>query len=239
MRLYSELVDWYRLLDPLADHEEEAQIYDRALREAGVPDGGTLLELGAGAGHNFYLKRRYRCVLTDLSPAMLALSRELNPECEHVVGDMRTLRLDRAFDAVFVHDAVMYMTTEEMLAQAIATAYAHTRRGGVALFAPDCVRETFSDGAVLLEADEGARSLRGVEWSWDPDPADCISATDYTLLLREGATMRSVHDRVVEGLFPRATWARLLAEAGFVVSTVERHLDGDGVHDELFIGRRP
>ena len=41
---------------------------------------------------------------------MLELSRTLNPDCEHLEGDMRTLRLGRTFDAVLIHDAVMYMT---------------------------------------------------------------------------------------------------------------------------------
>ena len=42
---------------------------------------------------------------------MLDLSRTINPECEHVQGDMRTLRLGRVFDAIFVEDAVMYLTS--------------------------------------------------------------------------------------------------------------------------------
>ena len=32
--------------------------------------------------------------LTDIAPGMLAMSESINPECEHIVGDMRTLRLD-------------------------------------------------------------------------------------------------------------------------------------------------
>ena len=72
----------------------------------------TLLELGSGGGNNAsHLKHRFECTLTDLSPEMLALSRTLNPECEHIEGDMRTLRLERTFDAVFVHDAIAYITT--------------------------------------------------------------------------------------------------------------------------------
>ena len=51
-------------------------------------------------------------VLVEPSAGMLQVSRALNPECEHVQGDMRTVRLDRRFDLVFVHDAVCYMTTE-------------------------------------------------------------------------------------------------------------------------------
>jgi len=51
----------------------------------------TVLELGSGAGHNaLHLKPHARCTLTDVSEEMLGLSRELNPECEHLLGDMRT-----------------------------------------------------------------------------------------------------------------------------------------------------
>src|SRR3954465_3737423 len=124
--LYGELTPWYRLLDPVADHADEAAAYGRAPEAAayvrgregaGAPGGGTLLELGAGAGGNAsFVKRTFRCTLTDLSPPMLALSRALNPDCEHLPGDMRTLRLQRQFDAVLVHDAVAYMTTRADLA---------------------------------------------------------------------------------------------------------------------------
>lgn len=33
-------------------------------------------------------------------------------DCDHLVADLRTLRLDTRFDAVFVHDAVDYLRTE-------------------------------------------------------------------------------------------------------------------------------
>ena len=74
---------------------------------------------------------------------MLELSRGLNPGCEHLLGDMRTLRLGRTFDAVLIHDAVMYMTSEADLRAALETAFVHLRPGGAAVVAPDCVRETF------------------------------------------------------------------------------------------------
>src|SRR5262245_15324138 len=41
-----------------------------------------------------------------------ALAVKLNPECEHIVGDMRSMQLDRTFDVVFIHDAIAYMTNE-------------------------------------------------------------------------------------------------------------------------------
>jgi SAM-dependent methyltransferase len=236
--LYDELVPWYRLLDPPEDHLDEATSYQQALERAATPRPETLLELGAGAGHNaFHLKRRFRCTLTDLSEPMLALSRELNPECEHLAGDMRALDLGRRFDAVLVHDAVAYMTTEADLGAAARTAFAHTRPGGAALFAPDCVRETFEERSVLHRGDDGRRSLRCLEWTWDPDPGDDTYTVEYAFLLRDGTELRAVHDRHVEGLFSRATWTRVLGEAGFEVELAARPLD-DGA-DQVFLCRRP
>jgi len=167
---------------------------------------------------------------------MQALSRELNPECEHVAGDMRTLRLGRAFDAVLVHDAVMHMTTKEDLDAVARTAFAHTRPGGVAIFAPDCVRETFQEHAMLHAREDGARALRCLEWAWDPDPWDDTFVTEFAFLLRRGSEMKAVHDRQVFGLFSRKTWLRILGEAGFLVETPARHPDGRV--DTFFVCRR-
>ena len=171
MRLYSELADWFHLLTAPEDYAEEAAEIVR-LAEATV-DGElrTLLELGSGGGNNAsHLKARFDCTLTDVSEEMLALSRSLNPECEHIAGDMRTLRLGRTFDVVLVHDAVVYMTTEDDLRAAFATAFAHTRPGGVALFQPDCTRETLVEKTDCGGHDGDGRSLRYLEWVRDPDP---------------------------------------------------------------------
>jgi trans-aconitate methyltransferase len=106
----------------------------------------TILELGSGGGNNAsHMKAHATLTLTDLSPEMLELSRSLNPECEHIQGDMTTLRLDRTFDGVFVHDAVSYLTTEVQLRAAVETAFVHTRPGGAAIFCPDHVRERFRE----------------------------------------------------------------------------------------------
>src|SRR5690606_24466285 len=170
---------------------------------------------------------------------MQALSRELNPDCEHVLGDMRSLRLGRTFDAVLVHDAVMYMTSEEDLLAAAHTAFVHTRPGGSAVFAPDCVRATFSEGTNLHSGQQGTRALRCIEWSWDPDPCDQTYLVEYGFLLRDGDEVRMVHDRHVEGLFSIETWQRVLGSVGYRVETFERPLDDGGQHDHVFLAHRP
>ena len=41
LALYDELVPWYRLLDPLADHEDEATLFAAGFRRAVVPEPRT------------------------------------------------------------------------------------------------------------------------------------------------------------------------------------------------------
>jgi SAM-dependent methyltransferase len=237
--LYSDLVSWYRLVDPPEDHEEEAASYRAAFERAAVKPPQTLLELGSGGGHNaVHLKGRFQCTLADRSAPMLALSRELNPDCEHLVGDMRSLRLGRTFDVVLVHDAVVYMTTEGDLLATAETAFTHTAPGGAAIFAPDALRETFRETTEVIHGEEGGRALRCLLWTWDPNPTDSTCIADFAFLLRDGDTMSAIHDQHVEGLFPKATWERILAAVGYHVETVSRPI-GDGNVDDVFLCRRP
>lgn len=237
--IYGDLTNWYSLLDPRADHLGEATAYREAILRGIDGEKKTLLELGAGAGNNaWFFKDQFRCTLTDVSEPMLALSRVQNPECEHLLGDMRTLRLAREFDAVLVHDAVCYMTTREQLRQAAETAFVHLRVGGAAVFAPDCLRDSFEAGSSLLECDEGERSLRGIEWSWKADANDETYQVEYALLLRDGGDVRAVHDRHTEGLFSRATWFEVLESVGFTVETFQRPSDDEGAFDEVFLCKK-
>jgi hypothetical protein len=241
-KMYTELASWWPLLSPPGDYAEEAAFYLRALVEACERPPHTLLELGSGGGNNAsHLKSRFQMVLVDLAPGMLAVSRRLNPECEHVEGDMRTVRLGRQFDCVFVHDAVVYMTTEADLRKAIETAFVHCKPGGAALFAPDHIKENFRPSTDSGGRDGERESLRYLEWTWDPDPTDTTYVVDYAYLLRgSDGSVRVVHDRHTEGLFRRADWLRLLSQAGFRPNAVPfEHSQLDPGTYEVFIARRP
>lgn len=237
LKLYNELADWWPLLSPPEDYTEEAEYIWQVLSEAGLPAGPALLELGSGGGSNaFHLKRRFAQVtLTDLSPAMLEVSRRLNPESEHLQGDMRTLRLGRLFDVVFIHDAIGYMTAAGDLRQAVDTAFAHCKAGGVALFVPDHVRETFQPSTKHFGLDGEGRALRYLEWAYDPDESDSTYAVELACLMREGnQPARVEHEQHLLGLFSRAEWLVLLSAAGFEAGIVH-----DPYERDLFLCRRP
>ena len=242
--LYAELAPWFHLLTPPEEYGEEAAAILELLRQHIDGPLGTLLELGSGGGNTAsHLRRDFRLTLTDVSPEMLELSRTINPDTEHVVGDMRTLRLGRTFDAVLIHDAICYMTTSSDLRAAVSTAFEHLRPGGAAVFEPDHIRETF-EAATDHGGDDGprqtdgrlGRALRYLEWKTDPDPADTTYQVDYAILLRhEDGTTEVRHDRHVEGLFSRSEWLGILAEVGFeAISAVE-----DAWERVVFVGRRP
>lgn len=216
-RLYRDLAGWWPLISPPKEYADEAAYLVAVLESAVVPVH-DVLDLGSGGGHvALHLKDHFALTLVDISPQMLEVSRRLNPECAHLRGDMRTLRLGREFDAVLVHDAVDYITTRGDLRQVIETAFAHCRPGGIAVFVPDYVKDTFRD----LTGGGGGTDFAGRhgsfrERTWDPDPADDWVQAEYEITLREAdGTTEVVRETHRLGAFSRRTWRSLLAETGF------------------------
>jgi SAM-dependent methyltransferase len=220
-RLYTDLAAWWPLFSPPSEYVEEAADLLPAL--LAVPDRppATLLELGSGGGSlACHLKARLTLTLSDRSADMLAVSQKVNPGCEHVLGDMRTLDLGREFDLVLIHDAIMYATDSASVRASLATAYRHCRPGGAALIVPDCVRETFQERTSTggIDATDG-RGLRYLEWTWDPNPRDESFEVALAFILRDpSGAIRSDSDRHRCGLFPRAAWLAWIDEAGFAPS---------------------
>lgn len=220
-KLYDELASWWHLLSSPAHYADEAKFIRRVLRESCVNPPRTVLELGSGGGNNAsHLKRFFQMTLVDISRKMLRESRKLNPECEHVYGDMRTVRLKRTFDAVFIHDAIMYITSERDLLKVMQTAFVHCNPGGTIVIVPDCTRETFAPGTKHGGHDGETRGMRYLQWTYDPNPNDNTYYVDFVYMLREAnGKTRAIEDRHTFGLFSHATWIRLLAQAGFAPGT--------------------
>jgi len=245
-RLYSELAGWWPLISPPGEYADEAAYLGEVLGSAARPVR-DVLDLGCGGGHvAVYLKPRFMMTLVDLSQDMLEVSRQLNPECAHVPGDMRTVRLDATFDAVLVHDAVDYVTSEPDLRQVIETAFAHCRPGGIAVFVPDHLADTFrASGGRGGSSDPDGRQASFREWTWDPDPGDDWVRAEYEFMLRAAdGTVQVVREAHQLGAFGRETWLRLLADAGFNpvthdASVAARSTAAGRMPANLFTGRRP
>jgi SAM-dependent methyltransferase len=241
MQFYTTLADWWPLLSPVDDYAEEADELQHLIATH-HPSARTLLELGSGGGHiASYLRSHYVCCLTDLSAEMLAVSRRLNPTCEHVQGDMRTLDLGRTFDVVLAHDAIDYMTSERDLALACDTAWRHLAPGGLVVLLPDTVAERYEPGTDVSGGDGAdGRSARLFEWSEAVAPGTTQAAVHYAFLLREAdGQMHTVYERHETGVFPEATWVRILTERGFAVRVVSETSAEDRQARRFFLGSRP
>jgi SAM-dependent methyltransferase len=238
-RLYRDLAGWWPLISPPSEYAGDAAVIERAFDEA-LPVR-TLLDLGSGGGHvSRYLHRDRLVTLVDISADMLAVSRQLNPDCRHVLGDMRTIRLGELFDAVLVHDAVDYVTSRDDLALVVGTAAAHCRPGGIAVFAPDHTAETFRPGNGAGGGRDGSgRQASFTEHTTDPDPADDWILAEYEFTLRDAVgTVTVVPEAHRLGSFGRDTWLRLLSGAGFTAQVCP--LAGTGRAPRLlFVGRTP
>ena len=230
---YEGIADWWPVISPPSEYAEEAALYVEMIRSAARSSGRgpvrEVLELGSGGGNNAsHMKRAFALTLVEPSDRMREVSRALNPECIHLAGDMRDIRLGRTFDAVFVHDAVDYMTTEDDLRAALATVAAHLSAGGVALVVPDATFETFEEATEHGGGeDESGRRARYLQWTLPPAPGETSYTVHYAFLLREpDGSVRTIHDVHRCGVFGRAMWIRLFGEVGLSATLAPRTIEG-------------
>lgn len=126
----------YDLLYENKDSASEARWVMDSLQRHGLPDGATVLELGAGTGRHARHLADLGCEVTGVDPSteMLAMAIR-HPRVSLRNGDGRDIRLDREFDAVVALFHVMsYQKTVADAQSFFTTAAAHTKSGGLFAF---------------------------------------------------------------------------------------------------------
>ncbi len=218
-RLYDDLAYLMPFISPHEEYEEEAMHWKRVLRDKLGEGKHSLLELGAGGGFNlFHLKNEFEITASDISQQMLDLCSKLNPEIVLYQGDMRTLRLQKKFKAVLIHDAISYMLTEDELLAAFKTAADHLEPEGVFITSPDNFIETIK----FPKVDYSIHKFENIEvtyteYTYDPDINDNSIETIMTYYIRDKNGFSIEYDRHITGLFTETTWIRLMEKAGFIV----------------------
>jgi SAM-dependent methyltransferase len=216
-RFYDDLAWLWPVVSPAADYAEEVGTFRARLTRNGVADGSRVLHLGCGGGSiDYNLARNYRVTGVDMSAAMLEQARRVNPDVDYVQGDMRSVRLERTFDAVLVHDAISYMTSRDELVQVYRTAATHLRPGGVLIALPEEIRERVTHPPHIAKYDAGERTVWMAELSHDPDPRDNTFEDIYVFIIRESdGSVRAVTDRHTHGVFEIGDFLGAIDEAGF------------------------
>ncbi len=218
-RLYSDLAWTWPIISPPEDYVEEAEAFCQAVKEHALGEVRTVLHLGCDGGHaDLTLKKHFEVTGVDVSEDMLALARRLNPEVTYLRGDMRTVRLEKTFDATMIFDSLAYMVTEKELASAFTTAFVHLRPGGVfCTFVEETLDRFQQNKTRFLTHKQGDVTVTLIENYFDPDPADTSYEATLVCLIRRGTELEIETDRHLCGVFPLETWLDVLREVGFEV----------------------
>jgi SAM-dependent methyltransferase len=222
-RLYGDLAWLWPIISRKEQYIEEAEGFSQTIWGYSQIEARDLLHLGCGGGHlDFTLKKHFSITGVDVSEAMLTLARQLNPEIDYRVGDMRTVRLDRLFDAVIIADSIDYMLTADDLKAAFATAYAHLKPGGVFCTYAEEIDGRFQQNRTGYDVDsEDNVHTVFIENRFDPDPNDTTYEMVFIYLIRENGQLTVETDRHLGGIFSLETWVNALNGVGFAVHIIE------------------
>lgn len=143
MAVFGNYSKYYNLLYKDKDYAGEAD-YVHRLIQTHRPGAQSILDLGCGTGrHDLLLAQKgYQIVGVDISGDMLAVARSQiaagAARSESVYfqeGDIRSVRLDRSFDAVIsLFHVISYQTQNEDLLAAFKTVRCHLNSTGVFVF---------------------------------------------------------------------------------------------------------
>ena len=235
-QLYSE---YYDLLYRDKDYAAEAEYVTRTLRAAS-PEAHTVLEFGSGTGKHGRLLARHGLAVcgVERSESMVAAARQetgngplTGDGAFHCMqGDIRTLSLGRAFDAVIaLFHVISYQTTNADLLLTFNCAARHLNAGGLFLFdvwhGPAVLRERPSVRVKRVEG-ESALLTRIAEPELDTNTS--VVTVRYTMLAESKVSARLTRfseEHRMRYLFP--TEIDLLAgQSGFKVERSEEFVTG-------------
>lgn len=134
--------------DPVAFYRTHAAEFDaersRELCEkpwldaflAQVPKGGSVLDLGCGAGDpikSYIAGQGFALTGLDSTPAFIELARERLPDCEWIEADMREFDLARRFDGIIAWHSFFHLTAQAQR-DCIRCLAAHASANAVLMF---------------------------------------------------------------------------------------------------------
>lgn len=189
---------------------------------------GSVLDLGCGTGlHLAALQQAFGCsaVGVDVQPELIEYAQATHPNVELHLGDLRSVRLGRQFDAVVcLGNSLSYQLTDDDLLAAAKTFAAHTRSGGHVVILT-MMRPLIGGGCSTLNNQFVTATVESRS-SWDADTR--IVTTMRTWRHKDGSVDE---DHMRRRVTPLGELADLLTEAGFAdVAAVER--------DQIFVTAR-
>ena len=138
LRFYDRYAQYYDSIYSFKNYRKESNKLDEFIHKYKRSRGKDLLDVACGTGnHIAFLKKRYHVQGLDLSPQMLEIAREKNPEITFHQGDMTDFQLAQQFDAVTcLFSAIGHVRSRKKLEGAIRRMAAYLKPGGLLLVEP-------------------------------------------------------------------------------------------------------
>ena len=217
------------------DYEREARYVAACIRRH-LPAPRSILDVGCGTGLHLaaFVELGFDAEGVELSEGMIAEAQRRVPGVPVHLGDMRTFRLGRCFDAVVcLFSAIGYMTTVDELTTAVVNMRDHLVDGGVLVVEPWFKPADWHDGAVFAEGtEEGELAVARASRSWREGDVSVIEM--HYALARPDRTWSCTESHRM-GLFTTATQLQVFRDAGFVVEHENEGITNRG----LFVAVKP
>lgn len=239
--VFSDYARYYDLLYKDKDYNGEAT-YIANLIKRYCPETQSLLELGSGTGIHASLlaEKGYAVHGIERSPEMLARSQTLAQEIEEIrhrltfsSGDIRTVRLERRFDAVIsLFHVISYQATNADVLAAFTTAKHHLMSGGLFVF------DVWYGPAVLTErpavrikriADDQIDVTRLAEPVLHPN--ENLVDVNYHVFVRERATnaVKELNETHIMRYFFKPEIEMIANASGFAMLHAEEWMTGNPI----------
>ena len=138
MSNFKNYAEYYNLLYKDKNYKEEVDYIENLLKNNSNFPIQTILNLGCGTGNHdaFLAEKKYQITGVDLSPQMIEIAKNQNIEkAEFVEGDVRTINLNKEFDAVIsLFHVASYQTKNDDFDKFLQTAYKHLKKDGIFVF---------------------------------------------------------------------------------------------------------
>jgi SAM-dependent methyltransferase len=224
---FAEFASYYDLIYGDKDYPAEVGLFDRLVKRYAAGDIESVLDAGCGTGgHSLGLAELgYRVCGADRSESMLQVARGKpqpagNP-VEWVQQDLRSLDLDRKFDACGAFFAVLSFQLENAdMADALARLRRHLAPGGLLLgdvwYGPTVLSQGLENRLKVIEA-EGHRVLKYATPELDTFRHTNVVHQHVIVMDRNAKIVNEFEERQeVRFFFPQELVA-FLEQAGFEV----------------------